>query len=387
MIVRPPSMAVALGEPDRDGSPVLIIRNPGPIRQRLERELVENGVALPLAYRSVDATTRPEDTSWFVSVLDESGRCRSGFAAHVRPLRFAPGHRVMRVKRLGATLSSDTAACALEELMRAVRQDPTILRLNVEVFTRDETKRQLLGSVLEELGLRRLDVANTYRETAVLDLAPPTEEEVFASLSRTARRQINATAKFPVELRELTDIRYEDRIEELRAESLLRASGLYRRQEWGSRLALAKARPDLSRVIGIFRRDEDAPEALLAFAWGCTQGDHVQYADGASTRQANIKMGLSYPLIWDLIRWAHHNGAAWFDLGGITRGGHGDASDPLGGISDFKRHFSRVVVHVADEWLYEPATIRARLARVAHHAIRQVKRASIRRQSVAIEAD
>ena len=62
-------------------------------------------------------------------------------------------------------------------------------------------------------------------------------------------------------------------------------------------------------------------------------------------------------------RWAKSQGVTWFDFGGITVGTQGDPDDPLGGISDFKRYFSRDVVEVGEERVFEPRRLRAGLAR------------------------
>src|SRR5207249_11101081 len=112
--------------------------------------------------------------------------------------------------------------------------------------------------------------------------------------------------------------------------------------------------------VGLFHRD-----TLLAFAWGCHHGDHAHYDAAASTRHTDLKLPLGYALAGDLIRWSKQNGATWFDFGGVTTGSRtcGDA-DPVGGISDFKRYFSKNIIEVGDEWVLEPRSIRAALARI-----------------------
>ena len=68
-----------------------------------------------------------------------------------------------------------------------------------------------------------------------------------------------------------------------------------------------------------------------------------------------------HPLFWDLIVWAKRIGASWFDLGGVTAGSVG-SGDPVGGISDFKRLFSKQMIDVAEDWEFEPRPVPARLA-------------------------
>jgi lipid II:glycine glycyltransferase (peptidoglycan interpeptide bridge formation enzyme) len=90
--------------------------------------------------------------------------------------------------------------------------------------------------------------------------------------------------------------------------------------------------------------------------------DHALYADGASSRDVSVSVPLSYALMWDLIRWSKSMGCEWFDFGGITGGHYEDGSDPLGGISDFKRRFSERVIEVGSEWELKPASWRTALS-------------------------
>jgi lipid II:glycine glycyltransferase (peptidoglycan interpeptide bridge formation enzyme) len=78
-----------------------------------------------------------------------------------------------------------------------------------------------------------------------------------------------------------------------------------------------------------------------------------------------VRIAIAYPLVWDLMRWTTELGGAWFDLGGVTLGRGGDPEDPLGGISDFKRFFSRDLAEVRQTWRLPPRTLRSWLAQTA----------------------
>ena len=54
-----------------------------------------------------------------------------------------------------------------------------------------------------------------------------------------------------------------------------------------------------------------------------------------------------------------------FDLGGVS-GGTVESGDPVAGISDFKRLFSKDVAHIADDWILEPRWLPARVAAAVH---------------------
>jgi hypothetical protein len=168
-------------------------------------------------------------------------------------------------------------------------------------------------------------------------------------------------SKNPLELRPITDPAWFDRMDELYRETFERTGVAIESQDWASVVELSAQDPSASRLIGLFRTDRNRPESLLAFAWGCGHGDHIHYSKAASTRNTDLKVPLMYAIVWDLMKWGKANGARWFDFGGVTAGTH-ESEDALGGISDFKRYFSRQVVDVGSEWAYEPRRLQASAA-------------------------
>jgi lipid II:glycine glycyltransferase (peptidoglycan interpeptide bridge formation enzyme) len=124
---------------------------------------------------------------------------------------------------------------------------------------------------------------------------------------------------------------------------------------------MSQRAPELSRIAILERTDQTGPERVLAFAWGCMHGEVAEYSESGSTKSNDLKVSTSYALLWDLIRWARAGRARWFDLGGVTSGAtHSD--DPLGGISDFKRRFSKREVEVGQQWELYPHPARAKVA-------------------------
>ncbi|RXH54598.1 hypothetical protein GRAN_3702 [Granulicella sibirica] len=133
------------------------------------------------------------------------------------------------------------------------------------------------------------------------------------------------------------------------------------RPDWRSILELSQQNPELSRIVGLFSSADDlASGGLLGFAWGARHGDHVEYRAAGMTRVEGRNISVGYPLMWALILWAKQEGAAWFDMGGVTL--PETPNDPLAGISDFKRMFSQVTEEVGEEWYLEPHPAKTRLA-------------------------
>lgn len=346
----------------------MLHRDGGAAWARCERELREAGFALPLSYRGAVGGVRPWAGSWHLELRGADGRCRGGFPIRPRPLRVAPGHRLLRVERFGATVADADLGAAADALARLVRDDPRTLRLDVELFSPHAAARARIAGVLAERGFRPADPPNVYVDTLRLDLAPD-EDALFAALHRSARRNVREVTKHGLVVRPITDPALADRLDALLADTLARTGGRHVPQDWAGRIRLAAEHPELARLVGLFRGDGTDADALLAFAWGCNHGDHGQYSDAASTRPADVRIPLAYALLWDLICWSRRNGAAWFDLGGVTRGTLGDDGDPLGGISDFKRFFTRDLVSVGEEWVLDSFTVRARFARAVHRRL------------------
>jgi len=338
-----------------------------------ERETCEHDLRnLPLPHQLIWSQSFPSHANWFLAARDVDNRCGAGFALAVHKSRALPGHLLVRAERVGASIDAPTFAQLIDHLLASIRKQ-RVLRLNIELFSRDATHRAALAEIFQQRGFRKLPQMRNYANTIALDLTHG-DDEIFASLHSTARRHIRAAAKNPVVLKPIDDPSLAPRLEQLMNETMSRTGGDYTQPDWRRVIDFSFKHPTKSRLIGLFRADATGPESLLAFAWSHHHGDHAHYDASASTRNTDLKLPLAYSLIWDLILWSKRNGAAWFDFGGITTTSqrNGD-SDALAGISDFKRYFSKNVVNVAEEWQLEPRPLRASLARLVSFTIQRMK--------------
>ena len=159
-------------------------------------------------------------------------------------------------------------------------------------------------------------------------------------------------------VRVVDEIAYAARMNDLLRESMTRTGGAFEPQDWPKTIRFANDNPHLARIVGLYHNDVASPDNLLAYAVCFHHGDHGEYSIAASTRGIDLKIPLGFAPAWELMRWARGNGASWFDFGGVTDGSrHGD--DPRGGISDFKRRFSKEVEDVGEEWVFTPRRGRA----------------------------
>lgn len=298
---------------------------------------------------------------WCVVVRDPSGpRVRAAVPAQVHPTWSFPGHHRLRVTRFGHGLETEALAAVLEGLRVLVEREGRLLSVNVEVFSPDEAHRERIarvarGQLYEETGSER-----RYRRTARIDLSE-TEDKVFGDLSGSCRRAIREPEKKEHRVRDIVDERWAPRMAELWDETFHRTGAKPPTRDWARHVAFARDHPELYRIVGTFAPEGGEPGSLMAFSCGMNNGDHAVYSDGASTRDSTSGVTLSYAPMWHLIRWAKRCGCTWFDMGGISEG-TSDDDDPRGGISDFKRRFTRDVVEVGTEWVFEPASLRSWLS-------------------------
>ena len=292
------------------------------------------------------------------------GSYAGAFVVQAGLSRAVPGFRVLRVERFGEALPRSLWAAAVDALTEVAHREHRVLRLTVEVFSRDRETRSRLGELLARAGFVRAPTARNWSTTLVLDLQP-SETELFASFSQTVRRAIRAVAKQPVQVRSIDDPGLGNRLEVLSRETRVRTGGRYEALwDWAGVIELSRRVPDAARLVGLFRTDREGPDALLGFSWGWWNGQSVSYFAGASSRPSDLgRLHIGYPLMWDLIVWAKRAGATWFDFGGVTAGTAG-SDDPLGGISDFKRLFSKEIAEVAEDWVLEPRKFLASVAKL-----------------------
>ena len=349
---------------------IQVLRGVGPEWERAIAELMAAGVPVPLPARPEYAERLGGSSPQLVVLEDSAGRCIRAAALDVSPTNALPGHRIARAHHGGAEFVGPEGDALLAGLAEMARNDSRLLRLTVELVLRSAAEQERVAAGMRAAGFSHVEKIRNYRNTLIVDLGG-TEEELLASFSATTRRDLRGWAERPVEMRPIEDPRYGARLNALAQETFGRTGGAFVPRPWAERIALCRELPSASRLVGLFRAGRDDPDALLAYAWGCSHGDHAHYDDAGSTRVEDIKVSMMYPLMWDLMRWAKAQGCAWFDMGGAVPADAKD--DPRLGISDFKRRFSKELVAVGAEWELEPHPGRAALARTVRGAANRLR--------------
>ena len=335
----------------------MLIRGLGPERDCAEREVLDAGVPLELPQRAVWAAYLHPWDPCFLLVRDQNRRACAGVAIEQVRTRALPGHLILRVGKFGGSLPNQVSRILLQAIAEFARKQPRVLRLQVNVFSRD--RREAIAETMQELGFREVRPPSSYQHTLAIDLKP-SEDEIFASLGKSARKRIRETTKMALQSIVISDLMYAERLDELQHVALQRSGGHSTSLDWQAILRMSHDNPNLSRVAGLFLSEDRSPENMAAFAWACNHGDRVEYRAAGSQRRGEVRMPFSYLLVWDMIRWAKATGAEWFDMGGVTLS-EGDDQE-LEGISRFKMYFSANVVEVGAEWVFEPLPVRARIA-------------------------
>lgn len=338
----------------------------GPARAAAEAALVAAGVPLVFSVRNAVTALPGAEPSTLLVCRGADGVPVAGAGVAARRVG---GLAVLRAAHVAVPTDAASATALATALAAELRADARAVRLDVELFDRDPDRRRPMAAALAAAGFVPTDV-NGYVRTIAVDLRPDTET-ILGAFDRSARRNVRALEKLPVVLRRIDDEALIPRLEALYRETFARTGGHVVMPDFRLPIAATRAAPALSHFVGLFRADDPSPEALLAFAWGQHHGDRAEYSHGASTRQTEIRIPLVYPLLWELMTWSKSAGAVWFDMGGVTLGSGGSPDDPLGGISDFKRFFSRDMVEVAEEWRLDGRSLPARLARLAQRVLRR----------------
>jgi len=349
---------------DHPGDPVevTIVRALSSEHRELERDLLRFAAYVPLQHRVVWLERFGDPEGWFCAARNAAGQCLGGFAISTAASRALPGHRLLRVERFCPPGDIEVQRLMLDRVCEFSRHDSRILRVSLELCCYDDARRIAVENLLARAGFTRSKSSRNYEDTLVFDLQPA-EASLLAGLDAKTRRNIRMISKHPVEVRPIEDPIWAERIEALRRESMSRTGGHAARRDWVARIDFSRCSPALARIVGLFRTDVVGPEALVAFACAFSHGEYAHYDASGATRSSGLRIPMSYALLWDLILWAKSNSASWFDFGGVTLGHLKDGEDALGGISDFKRSFTRKLVHVGAEWILEPRPLRARLAR------------------------
>jgi hypothetical protein len=291
-------------------------------------------VTLPLPQRHVWLRhTRREFR--LLQVRDRDGKAAAQVVLSIyRPQSFVGvGNAVAH--KLGPAATGADEEFALSVLRQLCAEQGDILTLRVQPRRFDIRDLRDFEARARRAGFE-LSEPESVTRTLLFDLTR-TPDEIMAQFPKRTRAKVRHRKRSDVELRVLTDDVWIPRMRAAADASVSRTDRQARsRYEWEPMLAVARDRPDLSVVVGLFLNGR--PDELLAFASAERHGALAEYTAAGSRTDPELRsLPFNYFLVWELISWARQHGSTALDLGGVTDGGQ---LDPLAGISEFKRHFT-----------------------------------------------
>lgn len=342
-------------------------------RERAEQAIADAGLPLPLTDLSVWHRAGPGPASVLCLIRDDADQLRGAFAVQRYPSNALPLHSILRVEHLGESVpagAEPAVAMALRQLARRARR---VLRVVVELHDRDAARRVRIGAALAAAGFSRRPDVRMYEHTLAIDLSLD-EQALLATFSSRARRELRRAEKFPLTVVEVDGTMQGAVLDALLAETFERTGGMAPVQDWARIAAVTREAPTRLRQFGVMLHEEGTEPRLVAFARVICHGTFAVYETAASTRLADRRIPMMYPIIWAILRWARETGLAWFDFGGVTTGTAETSDDPVGGISEFKRNFGGEVVQVGEDWSFDAAPMRDRLATSLSRAVAAIRR-------------
>ncbi|MGH7623035.1 MAG: hypothetical protein ACREMU_11895, partial [Gemmatimonadaceae bacterium] len=244
----------------------------GSDRARAEASLEELGLVLPLAQRALWLQARGSDDALMIVARNDGDRPVAATGVSIALSRAMPGHRLYRVERMSAAQRDDVDDALLLALMNAARRDASCLRVSIEVFERDDTRRARLSRILREHGFVGSVEMRSYERTLALELSPGADA-LLAGLAMKVRRNIREPAKRGLEIRRVSDLALAPRLEALLRETYERTGGVAPQLPWATVIALSEREPHRSRISGLFDPAAPGPDTLIGYTWGAVHGD------------------------------------------------------------------------------------------------------------------
>ena len=242
----------------------------------------------------------------------------------------------------------------LPEILKSARG---VHRVRLQAMRLAHTDLMDFDNLAHRAGYNLVDPLAVTR-TLMFDIQAPVEE-ILAALGSKTRAKIRHHGNEKVDIRTISDDAAIPGLKTALAASFSRTKGGEPYLEFDDLLRVAKERPDLVLIQGLYFKHR--PEDLLAYSIVLRHGDVIESFSSGSLPDSELrKLPFNYFLLWGRIPWAQAHGGKLMDLGGVTDGG---STDPLAGISQFKRHFCEKQLEIGREMVIETSPLRCLMFR------------------------
>lgn len=344
-----------------------------------EAETFEHGLVQRVRIRPYDEETAlplelhlPQQIRWLrhytgefrlLQITDAQGNPASQIAVTLhRPRRLRWfGHAA--VSSYGASsVSHEDEFWAMKLLPSLLRGEKGMTRLRFQASRPRSQDLLDFEHLARRAGYRIVDPLHVTR-TAVYDLTP-TLDELLAAMDKKTRAKVRHAGREKVEIIRTADPAHIPAMRAALGASFSRTGGARAHFDFESAFRMAQAEPDRVLILAVFLKSR--PGELLAYSVTARHGELIEALSSGSLPDPELrKLHFNYFLYWEQIQWAKAAGARLLDLGGITDGG---ATDPLAGISAFKRHFTRTEIEIGREMELEIRPFRCAVFRALQRA-------------------
>lgn len=263
----------------------------------------------------------------------ESGTPAMQACIYVGRSRFAPWFGMASVPRLSHAKDGIEEEVGLRALKLFCAELPGIMSLRLQPLRYESVALMNFQARALRQGYHLVNPSSIVR-SLVLDLKS-SPEELMSTLGSRAKSKLRHKGIQRVEMRVLADPRYKDKCIQASRESHARSGSTGGYYCFDSAFSFAQKHPDMARIIGLFMKEK--PEELLAYVIGFRHGNLAEFSSAGSFANPELRsIPFNSYLLWELMNWAREQGCTRIDLGGVT---DGDVTDPLSGISRFKRAF------------------------------------------------
>lgn len=231
--------------------------------------------------------------------------------------------------------SQEDLIVCMTELIHLLKNQTQLMSLRVKPYMPGLKSLNLIEQFLSPIGFFNVS-ARSYEKTRLMDLRPETSL-ILNSFSANGRARLKIKTK-DCELVEVKEINSHQAIPHLQKaldESYFRS--VQKGCTFNFTPLIRSARSLTQDVLFLGFYFKESPLTPKAFVSGIIHGPLVEFSVGGSLSDEALRsFPFNHILLWKLAMITQSRGVEFFDLGGITSA---DSTDPLRGISTFKRFF------------------------------------------------
>lgn len=309
----------------------------------LQEEGIVEKIQIPLTQQTIwlENTTQP---FVLLQLSTAEGMPAGQISAQLYRPRRMPMFGYAFVQQLGCSFSShEVELASYEALKKHLLTIPSTCTLRIQALRANQRDLLDFESISRRAGFAISDPMGVTR-TLIYDLAG-TPDELLASLDKKTRAKVRHASRDKVEIRPLTEDADIASLQNALDASFGRSQGTQGYLDFNVYMRMAKQHPDHVLILGLFLKSR--PSDLMAYLINVRHPTHVEAVSAGSVSDPELrKLPFNYFLFWDRVSWAKQHSDTFLDLGGVTDGG---STDPLAGISAFKRHFTKKEIEIGRE--------------------------------------